>query len=79
MKMKRNEDQSESREGTGLRRTFRSDRFFNVVGQGWYVETRIGIKGPFLNKHLAERFLELLKQRTRWRREQIWPDSPTTN
>jgi len=74
--MKMNDEFGDSSEEARLRRTFRSDRFFNVVGEGWYVETRIGIKGPFLTKHLAERFLELLKQRTKWRREQVWPDSP---
>ncbi len=26
------------------------DRFFHVMGQGWYVMTREGVDGPFMDK-----------------------------
>ncbi len=27
------------------------DRFFHVMGQGWYVLTREGVDGPFMDKN----------------------------
>jgi len=38
---------------------FRSnaDRYFNVMGQGWYVLAREGINGPYLTKELAQEFV----------------------
>lgn len=38
---------------------FRSniDRYFHVMGQGWYALTREGINGPYLAKDLAQEFV----------------------
>ncbi len=38
---------------------FRSntDRYFHVMGQGWYVLTREGNNGPYLTKELAQEFI----------------------
>lgn len=39
---------------------FRSntDRYFHVMGQGWYVLTREGVNGPYLTKELAREFVQ---------------------
>lgn len=34
-----------------------NDRYFHVMGRGWYALTREGIGGPFVEKHEAERFV----------------------
>ncbi len=33
---------------------------FHILGQGWYVENPLGIKGPFALRHHAERYLAAL-------------------
>lgn len=35
-----------------------SDRYFHVMGQGWYVLTRERVQGPYLSKELAREFVE---------------------
>lgn len=34
-----------------------SDRYFHVMGQGWYALTREGMGGPFVDKSSAEQFV----------------------
>ena len=34
-----------------------TDRYFHVMGQGWYVLAREGISGPYLTRELAEEFV----------------------
>jgi len=51
---------------------FSSDRFFFVMGQGWYFHAREGIKGPFTMRREAERALDVLKRGSRWHRATIW-------
>lgn len=33
------------------------DRYFHVMTEGWYVFTREGIRGPFVDKTRAQNFL----------------------
>ena len=35
-----------------------TDRFFHVMGQGWYILTREGTSGPYLTKELATEFVQ---------------------
>lgn len=42
---------------TGRHNRVNSDRYFHVLGQGWYALTREGLGGPFLDKHQAEEFV----------------------
>ena len=48
-------------------KTFRNngDRYFHVMNAGWYVHTRDGIVGPFLEKAEAELYLGELKVQSR--------------
>ena len=34
-----------------------TDRFFHVMGQGWFVLTREGVTGPYDKKKLAEDYV----------------------
>ncbi len=34
-----------------------TDRYFHVMGQGWYALTREGINGPYLTKEFAREFV----------------------
>ena len=34
------------------------ERFFHVMTQGWFVFTREGIQGPFVDKSRAKNYLE---------------------
>ncbi len=54
--MTMNKNDSESRAGEQYRSN--PDRFFHVMTQGWYVFTREGIRGPFLDRKRAATFLE---------------------
>lgn len=36
------------------------DRFFHIMTEGWYVYTREGIRGPFIDKPLAANYLQRL-------------------
>ena len=45
----------------GWRTLLKRDRFYRVLGQGWYVRTREGLVGPYSYRALAERHLELVK------------------
>ena len=45
----------------GWRSLLKRDRFYRVLGQGWYVRTREGLVGPYPYRSLAERHLELVK------------------
>ena len=33
-------------------------RYFHVMNQGWYIHTREGVRGPYLNKEDASDYLE---------------------
>ncbi len=35
-----------------------NDRYFHVMGQGWYALTREGMCGPFIERDMAEEFVE---------------------
>ena len=35
-------------------------RYFYVMGEGWYVLTREGESGPYLNKNKAEEFVNVV-------------------
>lgn len=35
-----------------------SDRYFHVMGQGWYILTREGVNGPYITKELAQEFIQ---------------------
>lgn len=35
-----------------------TDRYFHVMGQGWYALTREGISGPYLTKEVALEFVQ---------------------
>lgn len=41
-----------------------TDRFFHVMGQGWYVLTREGTNGPYLTRELANEFVQDLVRST---------------
>jgi len=34
-----------------------ASRFFHVMGQGWFLCTREGVQGPFLDRHRANQCL----------------------
>lgn len=42
----------------GRKARSRACRYFHVMGEGCYVETREGLKGPFRDKHDAREYLE---------------------
>lgn len=41
-----------------------TDRFFHVMGQGWFVLTREGTSGPYLTRELANEFVQDLVKST---------------
>jgi len=54
---------------------FSPDRFFHIMGEGWYVETRHGPVGPFTYREQAEHYLATLRERSRSHREPPWSGS----
>ena len=48
---------TDQRAGEGSRSN--PNRYFHVMTQGWYLFTREGIKGPFLDKDKASQFLTM--------------------
>ena len=34
------------------------DRYFHVMAEGWFVYTREGVRGPFVDRNLAHVFLQ---------------------
>ncbi|ROR34979.1 hypothetical protein [Inmirania thermothiophila] len=45
------------------RRTrFPPPRLFHVLGSGWFVQTREGVRGPFVRRELAEIHLRALRR-----------------
>lgn len=42
----------------GKEHRINTDRYFHVMGQGWYVLTREGVNGPYLTKELAKEFVD---------------------
>lgn len=46
----------------GWQALLKRDRFYRVLGEGWYVRTREGLVGPYPYRGLAERHLDLVKQ-----------------
>lgn len=55
MHMVNRDEQHAERSGANYRSN--PDRFFHVMTQGWYVFTREGIRGPFVDRDRAERFV----------------------
>jgi hypothetical protein len=55
MHMTHSDDQQYARAGANFRSN--PGRFFHVMTQGWYVFTREGIRGPFVDRDRAERFV----------------------
>jgi len=53
---------------------FKRHRYFNVAGDGWYLEVREGIKGPFVSRESAEKFLNSLKRNAPLRRVRLWAE-----
>ncbi len=54
-----------------------TDRYFHVMGQGWYVITREGINGPYLTKELAREFLkELIDSMVSDKSKESWRYNP---
>ena len=43
---------------TGEQDRTNPERFFHIMNNGWFVYTREGIKGPFIDKSRAGSFLE---------------------
>jgi hypothetical protein len=39
---------------------FGHERFFHVMNEGWYIETREGIVGPFLSHGSAREYLDTI-------------------
>jgi len=57
----------------GVYQPFTPDRFFSVMGEGWYVETRHGPVGPFSHRAQARHYLDALRLHSRWKRADCWP------
>jgi len=54
-----------------------SDRYFHVMGQGWYVLTREGINGPYLTKEVAEEFVkDLINSMVSDKTKESWRYNP---
>jgi len=70
-------EQKKLEEKKVMRSRFQSDRMFHVAGDnvlqpGWHLETREGIKGPFLDRSHAEAFLTRLINRHPRKRIDNW-------
>ncbi|MDH5407021.1 MAG: hypothetical protein OEZ33_11380 [Gammaproteobacteria bacterium] len=53
------------------------DRYFHVMGQGWYVLTREGIRGPNLTREQANQQLnELVQGKQTVRQKESWRYRP---
>jgi hypothetical protein len=37
-------------------------RYLHIVGKGWYIEAREGLRGPFLRLCEAKTYLEVIKK-----------------
>jgi len=55
--MTNQQDNLESR--AGERNRSNPERYFHVMTQGWFVFTREGIRGPFIDMPKAKSYLEL--------------------
>lgn len=58
---------------------FRSntDRYFHVMGQGWYALTREGTNGPYLTKNLAQELVnDLLRSMVFDEKKEPWRYNP---
>ena len=55
-----------------FRNKFKRHRYFHIAGDGWYLEVREGIKGPFVSRESAEGYLTSLKRRAPLRRVRLW-------
>ena len=51
---------------------FNSDRLFFVSSQGWYLEAREGIQGPFREMAEALAWLTQLKEQSPLKRAEVW-------
>jgi hypothetical protein len=47
---------------------FTLNRFYYMMGKGWFVEAREGLQGPFLKRADAETHLEVVKKEFGWKR-----------
>ena len=55
-----------------------SERFYFVLGEGWYFRSREGVKGPHVSRAMAEYSLETLKEIFPDRRQVVYPEDPQT-
>jgi len=54
-----------------------TDRYFHVMGQGWYVLSREGLSGPYLTKELASEFVEdLIGSMIPEEKRELWRYNP---
>ena len=44
------------------RQRFSLSRYLHIVGKGWYIEAREGLRGPFLRLCEAKSYLEVIKK-----------------
>ncbi|MDH5446024.1 MAG: hypothetical protein OEY52_10730 [Gammaproteobacteria bacterium] len=71
------QDKQSSKARAGKEYRMNTDRFFHVMGQGWYVLTREGTSGPYLTKELAREFiLELVKSMVPEEKKESWRYNP---
>ncbi|MDH5180910.1 MAG: hypothetical protein OEY07_14660 [Gammaproteobacteria bacterium] len=63
---------------TGKQDRTNPDRYFHVMGQGWYAFTREGIIGPYVTKErAAELLLEHISCQIPEHRKESWRYKPT--
>lgn len=48
---------------TGKENRINKERYFHVMGQGWFVLTREGINGPYQDKSQVTSFLDMFLNR----------------
>lgn len=51
---------------------FNTDRFFHVMGEGWFFEAREGINGPFGDKESALATLTAMIEQSPRPRAELW-------
>jgi hypothetical protein len=55
-----------------IKTRFNRSRYFFVASEGWYLEAREGIQGPFVEMAEAIARLTQLKEQTPLRRVEVW-------
>jgi len=62
---------------SGKEHRLNTDRFFHVMGQGWYALSREGINGPYLSKELAQEFIhDLIRSMVADEKKESWRYNP---